>query len=154
MTYDDRQPPTPGIHRPHESARVASVMLAQSVIQNALTGNTSFIEIFNEMRFVEFPSALAFHVVTMYSRENMGGFEHRVRVAIHGFTWETTVAIPRQPLPFFFIGAGPIMPLISAEGELIVTIFVDGEEAFERRYPVRKLAIASTEEAAPVEDKS
>ena len=113
-------------------------MVAQTVIQNAVTGNTSFIEIFNEIRLLQFPAALAFHVVTLYDEGNQGGFEHRVHVLTpDGFTWETNVAIPSRPLPFLFVAAGPVAPLFSKEGELTVTILVDGEQAFVRRYPVR-----------------
>ena len=129
--------------------RITSVMLAQTVIQNAMTGNTSFIEIFNEIRLLQFPAAIAFHVVTLYDEFNQGGFEHHVRVlSPDGFTWETRMVVPSQPLPFLFIAAGPVAPLFSKEGELTVTILVDGKEGFVRRYPVQTILSAQAPAAS------
>lgn len=128
-------------------------MLAQTVLQNAMTGNVSFIEIFNEMRPSQFPSAIAFYVVTLYDDGDRGGFEHRVRVsAPGGFQWEGIVPIPEQPSPFLFVGAGPVIAPLNAEGELAIEILVDGEQAFERKYPIRKVPIATTEATTGVED--
>jgi hypothetical protein len=121
-----------------EEPVVETVLLAQNVILNAGTGNVSFIEVFNDLRLISFPSLVAFHIVTVIRNAfRPFAFETLILAADGSSRWQGQLPIPVQKDPILYIDMATSPISLRGPEQLGVVVRIDGQDRYTSILPVR-----------------
>lgn len=129
-----------GVQRPPfgNTPTVDEVLLSQSVLLNALTGNPTFVEIFSEFKPAQLPFVASFVIILVVRnlREPVA-IEVLLINGDEPIGREEVVVNPPEgsdPIMFLTLSVGSIT--VSLEREVRILARIQGETVLERSYPV------------------
>jgi hypothetical protein len=136
-----------------ESAELQTVLLAQNVLINQLTGNVSFIEVFSSFRLPRLPfEAHFFCIAQLVNIFRNARLQIDIRDPEDEPFWSAQMMLESPPIPgatvYAVLAVGP--KALVKPGELVVSISIDGDLAGRFTYPV--LSIETDSNPADIQE--